>query len=230
MVSLTRLHAVTSRVLSSLRTVVMDWVTPPACAYCRMFISERAVLCGTCTARITPVVSAKIDVTATKQIWVFAVSAYKDPLQALILAKGHSDIVAARQLGQLMWDMTYIRNIPFDYIVAVPTHWTRFAHRGFNQSLEMARVIGRASGKPVVQPLKRTKRTKFQASLDKNLRAHNVHEAFTYASGDWSHLCGKQILIVDDLLTTGSTIKEVARQLYTLKPASISGVVACRVV
>ncbi len=227
---LARIYSFAARCVHTVRTLVVDSITPPLCAYCRAFMSDRQVFCDECVVRVAPVVSARLEVTATKEIWVFAVSAYKDPLKTLILAKGHSDIVAARQLGQLIWDMTYIRNIPFDYIVAIPAHWSRSAQRGFNQSLEMARVIAKASGKPVVQPIKRTKRTQFQATLNKNLRAQNVQEAFEVCRGDWSHLRGKQILIVDDLLTTGATIKEVARQLYVLKPASISAVVACRVV
>lgn len=214
----------------SVRTVVADCVTPPMCAYCRLCMNERSVLCETCTAKIQPVVSMRLEITATKDMWVFAVSAYRDPLKTLILAKGYSDIVAARQLGQLMWDMTYIKNVPFDYIVAVPTHWSRFARRGFNQSLEMAKIIARESGKPLLQPLKRAKRTQFQSSLDKTMRAQNVHEAFEWVSGDWGFLQDKKILIVDDLFTTGATMKEMARVLVRAKPASLVAVVACRVV
>jgi ComF family protein len=217
-------------VYETVRSLVREVVAPPMCAYCKLCIHDRRVLCDACTARIKPVVSSRLEVTSTTELWVFAVSSYCDPLKTLVLAKGHSDIVAARQLGQLMWEMTYIKNVPFDYIVAVPTHWTRCAKRGYNQSLEMARVIAHFSGRPLIQPLKRVKRTKFQSSLDKTMRAHNVHEAFEYTRGDWSFLRGTRILIVDDLLTTGATMKEVAHSLYTMHPGSLVGVVACRVV
>lgn len=223
-----RLYA--ARFFRAVRSCIADCVVPPQCAFCRIYMSDRLVLCDACMTHVTPVVSVGLAVTATKEVRVFAVSEYKDPLRSMILAKNHSDIVAARQLGQLMWERTYIKNLPFEYIVAIPAHWSRSAKRGYNQSVEMARVISRLSGKPLVQPVVRTKRTKLQAELNKELRASNVREAFEICGDTWEMLQGKHILVVDDLLTTGATMKAVVRQLYTLKPSAVSAVVACRVV
>ena len=215
--------------LQSLRTVVIDILMPPVCSYCRDFIPERRIFCPTCTMLIVPIVSTKVTITATKTVKVFAISEYKEPLKSLILAKGRSDIVSAAQLGQLMWDMTYIRNVSFDCIVPVPLHWSRFAKRGFNQAHEMAKVISRESGKPVVQLLKRVRRTKYQAGLGQVLRTSNVQSAFDLRGGDLEKFRGKKILLIDDLMTTGSTLKAAAKKLYNVKPASISALVSCRV-
>jgi len=137
--------------------------------------------------------------------------------------------VSSRQLGQLVWDMTYVKNSHFDFIVPIPLHWTRFARRGFNQSYEMAKVIGKKSGKPVVKLIRRIRITKYQASLSQSMRAENVKKAFILKGKQLNLYQGKHLLLVDDLLTTGSTVMAVARELYKLKPASITVVVACRV-
>ena len=212
----------------SLRTAVIDVLMPPVCSYCRDFIPERRIFCPTCAMLIVPIVSTKVTITATKTVKVFAISEYKEPLKSLILAKRSSDIVSATQLGQLMWDMTYIRNVTFDCIVPIPLHWSRFAKRGFNQAHEMAKIISRESGKPVVQLIKRVRRTKYQAGLAQDLRTSNVQSAFDL-HGDETQFRGKHILLIDDLMTTGSTIKAAAKKLYKVKPASISALVACRV-
>jgi len=209
---------------------VLDFVFPPACFYCRSFLEKRAVFCKSCLGHIIPVVTKTVEVTATKKVKVFAVADYKEPLRSLILAKGRSDIVAARQLGQLIWDMTHIKNMEFDFIVPVPLHWSRFAKRGFNQAQEMARVLSQKSGASVLKILKRVKKTEFQAGLTQDMRVHNVKDAFCFCGTNPEQYKGKRFLVVDDLMTTGSTLKAVARELYTLKPAEIMSAVGCRVV
>jgi len=203
-------------------------VMPPLCAHCKSFLQKRAVFCSDCYAAITPVVSTDVEITKTKKIKLFAVCAYKDPVRSLILSKHRSDIVSARQLGQLVCEMTYVHNVPFDYIVPVPLHWTRFAQRGFNQAEQMARMIAKKTGKPVVNMLQRRKKTKFQAVLDKTGRVENLKDAFVLRNKKLKE--GAVFLLVDDLFTTGATLKSAARCLYQLKPESIVAVVASRVV
>ncbi len=101
-------------------------------------ISRQAcsVLCA-CSSKLQPVVSIVMPVTATKSVKVFAAAAYKEPIRTLIMAKSWSDHVASVHLGQLIWDMTDIKHMRFDYVVPVPLHWTRFAKRGFNQAQEI---------------------------------------------------------------------------------------------
>lgn len=196
---------------------------------CKKYLDKKDVFCQSCFRLISPVVSKTIQVTKTKSIKIFAISDYKKPLRSLILAKSYSDIVAARQLGELIWDMTYIKNIPLDFLVPIPLHWLRFAKRGFNQANEIAATIARKSGKPVHQLLKRINHTKFQKGLKKEMRIKNLKDALQLSCKDKSFYKGKHLVLVDDLMTTGSTLKAAAKQLYKLQPASISAVVACRV-
>lgn len=205
---------------------IFNFFLPSLCAHCRSVLSCPAVFCSDCYAAITPVVSTELLVTKTKKIKLFAVCSYQDPVRSLILAKSRSDIVSANQLGQLLWQMTYLKNVHFDFIVPIPLHWTRFARRGFNQAEQMAKIISKQTGKPVANILRRTKKTKLQASLDKVGRAENVKGAFVLKQ---KVMQGKTILLVDDLCTTGATLRFAARCLYQLQPASIIAAVACRV-
>jgi ComF family protein len=97
-------------------------------------------------------------------------------------------------------------------VVPVPLHRQRLRERGFNQSLLLARVVGRRHGIPVAaRALRRTAATPPQVTLGRKERERNVRGAFT--AGDAAHLPGERALLVDDVYTTGSTLKECARVL-----------------
>lgn len=161
---------------------------------------------------------------------VLAVSDYQNPLRKLILAKRYRKKIAATQLGELIWQMTYVQKTMFDVIVPIPLHWTRYAWRGYNQAAEIGQVLSNQSGKPLVDMLSRVERTPFQATLNKIERAQNMRHIFKLGNSNKELYRDKHILIVDDLLTTGATMREAARTLLALRPAAISGVVGCRVV
>lgn len=211
------------------RLLVDHIIAPPFCSYCKRFLASRSIFCASCEQKIIPVVSVTCPITQKQAMKVFAISGYCEPIRSLILAKSRSDIVASRKLGELLWEKTHISQVPFDYVIPIPLHWSRYARRGFNQAEEMAFVVSRNSGKPITSILQRTKKTVFQSSLPTNERHDNVADAFTLAHADHNLYRGKHLLLVDDLMTTGSTLKTAARQLYKLKPASISAVVAARI-
>lgn len=215
-----------TKILLALHSL-LDYISPPFCSACNIYLQNRAIFCVNCERRIVPIVSKTIAITATKQIKVFAISQYEYPIKRLILAKHGSNQIASQQLGELLWEKTDICNIQFDIIVPIPLHWTRYASRGFNQSDEIAKAIAKKSNKPTVQLLKRVRRTKFQAQLDPIGREKNVLEVFDFYQTNLV-IKGKHILLVDDLLTTGATIKSAAKKLFQLHPASITIAVACR--
>lgn len=172
-----------------------------------------------------------MPLTATKTMQVFAVANYQEPLKSLIRAKNYENKIASRQLGQLIWDMTYVKNMPCDYLIPVPLHWTRYARRGFNQAEEIAQVLAQCSGKPVVHLVRRVAKTELQSKLSAHERLDNVKNVFALAKDlDAALYRDKHLVIVDDLCTTGATARAVAKELLKLKPASVTLVVACRVV
>jgi ComF family protein len=214
------------RMISYLQSLFM----PSICAYCKKFLSKQAIFCSECTKNIFPIVSKKIDITPTISVTVFALSDYKDPLKKLILAKGWSDTLASYQMGQLLSEMPALQQLDCDVVVPIPLHWTRYAWRGFNQAQEIARVIHKKKKIPMVLALKRVKKTAFQATLVASMRVTNLKEAFELNSINVHDFKDKHILLVDDLMTTGSTIHAAIKKLLVLKPRKITVAVVCRVV
>jgi ComF family protein len=215
---------------------LVHWLAPALCWSCRSLMEacfQRDVgykaLCDACSLLLRPFLAADLRISGSITLPVFAVGAYVEPLRSLILAKNSGSVLAARQLGLLMVEKTPLRSRPCDLLVPIPLHWWRRVKRGFNQAEVMAQVIGAAIHKPVVRAIKRVKNTQLQSSLTALGRADNVLNAFALAI-DPTALQGKQIVLVDDLMTTGATLAAAARVLITQEPASLSVIVACRAV
>ncbi len=159
---------------------------------------------------------------------VFAAAAYDEPIKQLILSKWWSQRVASTQLGNLIWQRTPVSVLEFDYIVPVPLHWRRYAWRGYNQAEIIAKEISKHSGKPVVHLVKRIASTKQQSLVSVEMRDKNVRDAFVIA-GETEKYYGASFLIVDDLMTTGATLKWVAKKIVdSCHPKKMNAVVAAR--
>ncbi len=215
-------------IVKTITNLIRDIVAPPFCASCKVFLSQESVFCVSCYASIIPIITTQLSITASKKVTVFAISDYKHPIKKLIQAKHYKNKIAGIQLGQLMWQMTNIDKVDFDIIVPIPLHWTRYAYRGFNQAYDMSKIIAQESDKPIINLLRRTKKTRFQAELSGDSREQNVKGVFGVYVKNKNKFEGKHILLVDDLMTTGSTIKQAAKVLYTLRPRKITIVVAAR--
>lgn len=100
-------------------------------------------------------------------------------------------------------------------LVPVPLHHARQRERDYNQSAELCRELSRTCGIPVVDALRRTRSTTAQASLSRHQRIENLRGAFQARPPVVSRgvLKGRAVLLVDDVLTTGSTTSECARVL-----------------
>lgn len=203
---------------------------PCICAYCKKFLSTKEIFCIDCKNKIIPIVSKKVDITPSFSMTVFAISDYKDPLKKLILGKSWSDSLASYQMGKLLWEMTPLQNLDFEVIVPIPLHWTRYAWRGFNQAHEIARVISKKKKVPIRFLIKRKKQTVYQSAVVATARGENVKDAFILSDVSKKDYENKHILLVDDLMTTGSTLRAAAKTLLALKPRKITVVVTCRVI
>jgi ComF family protein len=99
----------------------------------------------------------------------------------------------------------------FDAVVPVPLHWRRQWRRGFNQSELLAHTVARRRCVPVRNALRRVRATSVQAGLSNSGRRGNVAGAFRVRAR--TVLTGSRLLLVDDVMTTGSTATACARAL-----------------
>ncbi len=114
-----------------------------------------------------------------------------------------------------------------DYVVPVPLHRRRRRRRGFNQALVLGRELAKRKELPVLaRGLVRVKDAPPQASLDARERGRNIRGAFRPAKG--RRLKGKTVLLVDDVYTTGATVRECSLALLKAGAAEVRVVTVAR--
>ncbi|KKP24352.1 MAG: ComF family protein [candidate division TM6 bacterium GW2011_GWF2_28_16] len=209
---------------------VINLIYPRYCKSCSILLKQDNIFCNTCFLKIQPVAPIDLQLNKSKKTIVFAACNYKDPVKKLITEKLYAkNTLACKQLANIIYQNTIIKNLEIDYLIPVPLHWTRFAKRGYNQSYEIAKHLSVLLNVPVLDILKRNKKTAYQSSLKLEDRVLNVKDIFSIKNKN-INLKNKNIYIVDDLFTTGATIKNCAKVLYQLKPESVNAIVACRVI
>ena len=126
-----------------------------------------------------------------------------------------------RRLGEILKKEEF--SIGFDYIIPVPLHSSRKRERGYNQSRILAEEISKTVSVPLMDKvLMRMKKTKDQTHLSPEERERNVRGAFVVRAN--SALQGKKVILVDDVMTTGVTLKECARVLKDAGAKEVVGV------
>lgn len=117
-----------------------------------------------------------------------------------------------------------------DMIVSVPLHRRRLFARRYNQSAELARAISVLTGKPFeAGGLRRIRATRQQVGLGLRARQDNVRGAFAVPSGQMAKIAGCKVLLVDDVLTTGSTVASATRALVRAGAEQVSILTFARV-
>jgi len=113
-----------------------------------------------------------------------------------------------------------------ELVAAVPMHWRRLVSRGYNQSAELARAVAREIGAPALPGALRKKRhTTPQSRLGARERKANLAGAF---SADEGLVADRRVLLVDDVMTTGSTLEAATRALLAAGAARVEVLVAAR--
>ena len=123
-------------------------------------------------------------------------------------------------------DDARIASRPFDAFVPVPLHHVRFREREFNQAAELATLVSQRCGIPVLHALKRTRYTSTQTKLDRAERMENLRGAFRVRHT--ARVKARNIVLVDDVFTTGSTVEECSRELLRAGAASVRVITVAR--
>jgi ComF family protein len=139
----------------------------------------------------------------------------------------------ALPLGEMLGEYYQNTPLPADVIVPVPLHRRRKRERGYNQSALLAQQLGAAVQIPVrLDLLRRHRYTRSQTRLNPQQRSQNVHGAFSCAPqpGIAQAIAGRRLLLVDDVLTTGATLRECAQVLRDKGARSIWALTLARAV
>ena len=119
-------------------------------------------------------------------------------------------------LPQLLqcFELFCLENTDKDTIITtVPLHFISFLKRGYNHSEVLARDIARQEGNTFRNLLRKSRFTKHQAKLSKSDRLQNVRNSFTFRKKFLADIAGKDIILIDDVISTGSTANECAKLL-----------------
>ena len=208
---------------------VLDFALPPRCGGCGIIVDDIDSFCGDCWARLDFLqggcLCCGIPLKATDAETCGACLAHPPRLDRIRAAVAYGDIsrsialrlkygrktALARTMARYMRPL--VGELPGDCIlVPVPLHPRRLWNRGFNQSAIVAREIGRRTGIPVaVDALRRTRSTPPLKGMGMRQRRRTVAGAFRAL--DPSRVRGRTVILIDDVMTTGSTANACARVL-----------------
>jgi ComF family protein len=187
---------------------------PRKCHFCRKLLSKNETdLCHDCRCDAPEFIRAKRTFPLIAQ-WT-AVWYYKDKVRSSILrfkfgnARGYADFYG-RALAMKLEDMPAVKAC--DYITWVPVSPLRRFFRGYDQAELLAVALGKELGLPPVKALKKVRHNRPQSNIHNAAsRRANVMNAYWPENRDL--FAGKQVLLVDDVLTTGATAAECAKML-----------------
>lgn len=184
---------------------------PLRCAVCAVPLASGSV-CGACLQNPPHFAAVK------------AAFAYRFPIDALIHAfKYGGDLAVAAVLAPALAEAIGLERA--DLMIPMPLAAGRLAARGFNQAQELARILGRLTGIPVAADIcRKVLETAPQASLPWKERAKNVRGAFVCGE----KLEGLRVAVVDDVMTSGASLNELAKCLRRAGAIEVQGWLVAR--
>lgn len=210
--------------------LLLDALLPRRCVFCGMRRRPREPLvCRGCDADLprlrhqcvgcarpvpsplpTGLVCASCQARPTAFTAVAAPFAYEFPIDAAIRQyKFRRRLWYAPALAELLLPAFDALPRSIDALLPVPLHWLRHGFRGFNQATEMCRTLRRHTGLPLVSNVYRQRATPYQSGSNAAARRRNLRQAFAIRGP----IRARHVLIVDDVMTTGETCRQLAALL-----------------
>ena len=206
--------AAAATVLGLLAAIPLDWLAPPSCAACDAEVPPGRVFCAPCAATVVRLPLAACGPAGSLAPFAFGGAV----AEAVRRFKYGARPDLARPLGHLLRAAVQDAGLRAVVVVQVPLHPRRRAERGYDQAGLLARHVAAALDRPH-RPgaLWRIRHGAAQASLGREDRRSNPALAF---EGDPRRLRGAQVLLVDDVITTGATVRACRDALLAAGAAS----------
>lgn len=167
----------------------------PTCAVPLGAAHAGDVVCGDCQVDPPPFARAVVAVD------------YSFPIDAAIRRfKFHGCLQYAPAFAGILLHISGRLPADVDALLPVPLHRWRHMRRGFNQAMELATPVARQLGLPLLDNVRRRVATPYQSGLDAVQRRRNLRSAFVVRS----RICAQHVAIVDDVVTTGETCRQLA--------------------
>lgn len=171
-------------------------------------------ICSGCREYLE-IINRKIEIDSPDIDWVYYSLVYNRKMKEMVTQyKFHKKSYLYKPLGRLMLDTINFYDLKdqVDLIVYVPMHRRKEAIRGYNQCQLLANILSKELDIPISHNnLYKIKNTKSQNKLDKSHRLDNLKDSFGLK--DSLEIKNKRILLLDDIITTGSTMAECGKVL-----------------
>ncbi|MGB9769193.1 MAG: ComF family protein [Caldisericum sp.] len=181
----------------------LEIVSPAHCVVCGKKLFDSNFICESCKNKIIfneyPLISRE------EVVYYYGMTRYTGVMEELIKKfKFNGYKALSKFLSSIIINFIKTNNIEFDFIGFVPMSKMEFKERGYNQTYLLAKDVSFATQKPIIRSIYKIKETKKQTNLSKNERLQNLKDAFVIKEAIMGN-----ILIIDDVYTTGTTAKEI---------------------
>jgi ComF family protein len=233
--------------LRSLLGHVLEFCYPSICMSCQATAPAGAWLCDACGGKLSGFAAAPVCERCAAPLAtpaapcprcrgrglypferIVRLGVFEDPLKHLIhQMKYHKRWSLGEGLAERLFETEASKGLLTEtqVLVPVPLYIWRHVGRGYNQADVIARRLGKRAGIPIVHAARRIRNTPTQTNLhSREKRFINVRGAFALTRAA-ARIRGKHVVVVDDVMTTGATLKEVGRTLKKAQPASLCAIV-----
>ena len=222
---------------------LLNTLLPVSCGLCNASTNSHLPLCLPCRDELPAIGNAcrscALPLTTTGSCGscqrkrpscddVHALLLYQEPVNFLVQQfKFNRKLEYSRLFSEIMAEKMDALDKRPDVLIPVPLHSSRLRSRGYNQAWELARQLSKITGIPSSHKIcQRIKKTPLQTGLKASERRRNLKQAFAIKQDiNGLHLC-----IVDDVMTTGSTLEAIASVLKSAGAARVTGMIVARVV